>query len=154
MNGFNSVEDIFQGIRLGEIGARDRPVLAEPVPTDVAVPCPSADYAVAPAHAAYGSRWHEGTPGFPALCSCVGTGSAPIVRITQKLHARQRCCEQRGDPANSRPVSPMPCCLRVNGLQAMQAALGGEYIPVPPMVGLQYAQSPEKMAEKLRQAHA
>jgi hypothetical protein len=37
-NGFNSVEDIFQGIRRGEIGARDRVAPAAPAPTPAAAP--------------------------------------------------------------------------------------------------------------------
>lgn len=147
-NGFNRVEDIFQGIRLGEIGARDRPVLAEPVPTDVAVPAPPQTMLsrlptlpMAPD----GTRAHQ----LPSQLLMRGTGAAPLVNMTQKYtpgnaEANNAAIQQILDQYPNAMLSEREWA------EAMQASFGGDFIPVPPMVGLQYAQSPEKMAEKLR----
>jgi hypothetical protein len=146
--GFNRVEDIFQGIRRGEIGARERPVLAEPVPTDAAVPAPPQTMLsrlptlpMAPD----GTKAHQ----LPSPLLMQGTGAAPVVRITQKYTpgnaaANNAAIQQILDQYPNAMLSESEWA------EAMQASFGGDFIPVPPMVGLQYAQSPEKMAEKLR----
>jgi hypothetical protein len=146
--GFTRVEDIFQGIRRGEIGARERPVLAEPVPTDAAVPAPPQTMLsrlptlpMAPD----GTKAHQ----LPSPLLMQGTGAAPVVRITQKYTpgnaaANNAAIQQILDQYPNAMLSESEWA------EAMQASFGGDFIPVPPMVGLQYAQSPEKMAEKLR----
>jgi hypothetical protein len=78
-----------------------------------------------------------------------GTGAAPVVRITQKYTpgnaaANNAAIQQILDQYPNAMLSESEWA------EAMQASFGGDFIPVPPMVGLQYAQSPEKMAEKLR----
>jgi hypothetical protein len=147
-NGFNSVEDIFQGIRRGEIGARDRPVLAEPVPTDVAVPAPPQTMLsrlptlpMAPD----GTRAHQ----LPSQLLMRGTGAAPLVNMTQKYTPGNAAAN---NAAIQQILDQYPNAMSSERewAEAMQASFGGDFIPVPPMVGLQYAQSPEKMAEKLR----
>ena len=35
-------------------------------------------------------------------------------------------------------------------MDAMQDAFGGEFIPAPPLVAIEYSSSPEAMAEKLK----
>ena len=35
-------------------------------------------------------------------------------------------------------------------MDAMQDAFGGEYIPAPPLVAIQYSSSPEAMARSLK----
>jgi hypothetical protein len=146
--GFTRVEDIFQGIRRGEIGARERPVLAEPVPTDAAVPAPPQTMLsrlptlpMAPD----GTKAHQ----LPSPLLMQGTGAAPVVRITQKYTpgnaaANNAAIQQILDQYPNAMLSESEWA------EAMQASFGGDFIPVPPMVGLQYAQSPEMMAEKLR----
>jgi hypothetical protein len=92
-----------------------------------------------------GTKAHQ----LPSPLLMQGTGAAPVVRITQKYTpgnaaANNAAIQQILDQYPNAMLSESEWA------EAMQASFGGDFIPVPPMVGLQYAQSPEKMAEKLR----
>jgi hypothetical protein len=118
------------------------------VPTDAAVPAPPQTMLsrlptlpMAPD----GTKAHQ----LPSPLLMQGTGAAPVVRITQKYTpgnaaANNAAIQQILDQYPNAMLSESEWA------EAMQASFGGDFIPVPPMVGLQYAQSPEKMAEKLR----
>jgi gas vesicle protein len=143
-NGFNSVEDIFQGIRRGEIGARDR--VAPAAQTAAAAPSQVMlsrlpTLPMAPD----GTRAHQ----LPSQLLMRGTGAAPLVNMTQKYTPGNAAAN---NAAIQQILDQYPNAMSSERewAEAMQASFGGDFIPVPPMVGLQYAQSPEKMAEKLR----
>jgi hypothetical protein len=92
-----------------------------------------------------GTRAHQ----LPSQLLMRGTGAAPLVNMTQKYTPGNAAAN---NAAIQQILDQYPNAMSSERewAEAMQASFGGDFIPVPPMVGLQYAQSPEKMAEKLR----
>ena len=149
--GFKTIEDIFQGIRSGQIGSRER-IQQEAEPETDNVQQQSRRFSqrtffprldMAP----------EGTPNnhkLPSQLLIQGDGSQPIVKITQSYGPANR---EDNNSAIEQIINNNPDAMTsvAGWKKAMQEGLGGDYLPAPPLVAIEYSQSPERMAEKLKQ---
>ena len=145
--GFNSVEDIFDNVRSGKVGGRER-VAANP---EAEVEAESRAFSLkrftpelpmAPPEA----RAHK----LPYELLIEGNGQDPIVPITQKFTPANA---DRNNSAIELIMENNPDAMMSvgNWAKAMQEALGGDFIPAPPLVGIEYSQNPQVMADKLKQ---
>jgi hypothetical protein len=145
--GFNSVEDIFDNVRSGKVGGRER-VAANP---EAEVEAESRAFSLkrftpelpmAPPEA----RAHK----LPYELLIEGNGQDPIVPITQKFTPANAA---RNNSAIELIMENNPDAMMSvgNWAKAMQEALGGDFIPAPPLVGIEYSQNPQVMADKLKQ---
>ncbi len=145
--GFNSVEDIFDNVRSGKVGGRER-VAANP---EAEVEAESKAFSLkrftpelpmAPPEA----RAHK----LPYELLIEGNGQDPIVPITQKFTPANAA---RNNSAIELIMENNPDAMMSvgNWAKAMQEALGGDFIPAPPLVGIEYSQNPQVMADKLKQ---
>ena len=163
--GISSVEDIFENIKSGNLGARGI-ISSEkrPFPMITERDVPQRDYnkdltEVEKESLAYSLK--DFTPKLPFAPDGTrahqlthellieGSGREPTVQITQKYN--------RGNAeANNSSIEqileqhPNATDSVENWMDAMQDAFGGEHIPAPPLVAIQYSSSPEAMAEKLK----
>ncbi len=163
--GISSVEDIFENIKSGNLGARGI-ISSEkrPFPMITERDVPQRDYnkdltEVEKESLAYSlknftpklpfapdeTRAHQ----LPNELLIEGSGRSPTAQITQKYNMSnaesnnssiEQILEQHPNATDSVQ----------NWMDAMQDAFGGEYIPAPPLVAIQYSSSPEAMAEKLK----
>lgn len=145
--GFNSVEDIFDNVRSGKVGGRER---IAPNP-EAEVEAESRAFSLkrftpelpmAPPEA----RAHK----LPYELLIKGNGQDPIVPITQKFTPANAA---RNNSAIELILENNPDAMMSveNWAKAMQEALGGDFIPAPPLVGIEYSQNPRVMADKLKQ---
>ena len=163
--GISSVEDIFDNIRSGNIGARgiissEKDHFQMITERDV----PQRDYnkdltEVEKESLAYslknftpklpfapdGARAHK----LPHQLLIEGSGRPETIQITQKYN---RGNADRNNSSIEQILEQHPNATDSvqNWMDAMQDAFGGEYIPAPPLVAIQYSSSPEAMAEKLK----
>ena len=146
-SGFNSVEDIFDNIRSGKVGGRER-IAPDP---EAEVEAESRAFSLkrfdpelpmAPPEA----RAHK----LPYELLIKGDGKDPIVPITQKFTPANAA---RNNSAIELILENNPDAMMSvgNWAKAMQEALGGDFIPAPPLVGIEYSQNPRVMADKLKQ---
>ena len=146
-SGFNSVEDIFDNIRSGKVGGRER-IAPDP---EAEVEAESRAFSLkrftpelpmAPPEA----RAHK----LPYELLIKGNGQDPIVPITQKFTPANAA---RNNSAIELILENNPDAMMSveNWAKAMQEALGGDFIPAPPLVGIEYSQNPRVMADKLKQ---
>jgi len=146
-SGFNSVEDIFDNVRSGKVGGRER---IAPNP-EAEVEAESRAFSLkrftpelpmAPPEA----RAHK----LPYELLIKGNGQDPIVPITQKFTPANAA---RNNSAIELILENNPDAMMSveNWAKTMQEALGGDFIPAPPLVGIEYSQNPRVMAEKLKQ---
>ena len=144
--GINSVEDIFNDVRSGNIGKRDR--LPEPdaeVTEDVSrqsIRNFDPKLPVAPQDA----RAHK----LPYELLIQGNGSPAVLPITQ---AYTPANSNRNNSSIEQIIANNPdAMMSVEGwMKAMQEGLGGDYLPAPPLVAINYSQNPQVMADKLKQ---
>ncbi|WP_347852399.1 hypothetical protein, partial [Planktomarina sp.] len=144
--GINSVEDIFNDVKSGNIGKRDR--LPEPdaeVTEDVvrqSIRNFDPKLPVAPQDA----RAHK----LPYELLIQGNGSPAVLPITQ---AYTPANSNRNNSSIEQIIANNPdAMMSVEGwMKAMQEGLGGDYIPAPPLVAIKYSQNPQAMADKLKQ---
>ncbi len=155
--GFNDVEDIFENVRSGEIGRRERAKTPLDNLKDLQAQARSDVDQQAQAFslktfypklpfAPPGVRAHN----LPHQLLVEGDGTPPQVKITKKYTPKNAAAN---NSSIEQIIAEHPDALLSDAkwLQAMQAALGGDYLPAPPLVGIEYSKSPEAMAEKLRQ---
>ena len=155
--GFNDVEDIFENVRSGEIGRRERAKTPLDNLKDLQAQAGSDVDQQAQAFslktfypklpfAPEGVRAHN----LPHQLLVEGDGTPPQVKITKKYTPKNAAAN---NSSIEQIIAEHPDALLSDAkwLQAMQAALGGDYLPAPPLVGIEYSKSPEAMAEKLRQ---
>lgn len=155
--GFNDVEDIFENVRSGEIGRRERAKTPLDNLKDLQAQARSDVDQQAQAFslktfypklpfAPEGVRAHN----LPHQLLVEGDGTPPQVKITKKYTPKNAAAN---NSSIEQIIAEHPDALLSDAkwLQAMQAALGGDYLPAPPLVGIEYSKSPEAMAEKLRQ---
>ena len=78
-----------------------------------------------------------------------GSGRPETIQVTQKY---TRGNAERNNSSIEQILEQHPNATDSvqNWMDAMQDAFGGEYIPAPPLVAIQYSSSPEAMAEKLK----
>ena len=159
--GISSVEDIFDNIRSGNIGARGI-ISSEKRPFQMILNRdfgdPEADvesealafslknFTPKLPFAPDGSRAHQLT--HELLIE--GSGRGPTAQIFQKYN---RGNAERNNSSIEQILEQHPNATDSvqNWMDAMQDAFGGEYIPAPPLVAIQYSSSPEAMAEKLKE---
>jgi hypothetical protein len=143
--GFNSVEDIFDNVKSGNIGRRER-VIADPTDT---VEAQSRAYSIKQFSpvlpvAPEGTRSHQ----LPHELLIRGNGTEPIVSITQK-YAPTNAAENNSSIEQIIQNNP-DALMSVDGwMKAMQEGLGGDFIPAPPLVAIEYSRNPQAMADKL-----
>ena len=163
--GISSVEDIFENIKSGNLGARGI-ISSEkrPFPMITERDVPQRDYnkdltEVEKESLAYslknftpklpfapdGARAHK----LPHQLLIEGSGRPETIQITQKYN---RGNADRNNSSIEQILEQHPNATDSvqNWMDAMQDAFGGEYIPAPPLVAIQYSSSPEAMAEKLK----
>lgn len=163
--GISSVEDIFENIKSGNLGARGI-ISSEkrPFPMITERDVPQRDYnkdltEVEKESLAYslknftpklpfapdGSRAHK----LPHQLLIEGSGRPETIQITQKYN---RGNAERNNSSIEQILEQHPNATDSveSWMDAMQDAFGGEYIPAPPLVAIQYSSSPEAMAEKLK----
>ena len=158
--GISSVEDIFDNIRSGNIGARGI-ISSEKRPFQMILNRdfgdPEADveseslsfslknFTPKLPFAPDGSRAHK----LPHQLLIEGSGRSETIQITQKYN---RGNAERNNSSIEQILEQHPNATDSveNWMDAMQDAFGGEYIPAPPLVAIQYSSSPEAMAEKLK----
>ena len=145
--GFKSVEDIFDNVKSGNIGKRDR-VIADPTDT---VEAEARAYSIKNFSpqlpmAPEGTREHK----LPYELLMRGDGTPPTVPITQKYTPANAA---RNNSSIEQIMQNNPDALMsVDGwMKAMQEGLGGDFIPAPPLVAIEYSQNPQVMADKLKQ---
>jgi len=144
--GINSVEDIFNDVKSGNLGKRDR--LPEPdaeVTEDVSrqsIRNFDPKLPVAPQDA----RAHK----LPYELLIEGNGSPAAFPITQSYTPANA---DRNNSSIEQIIENNPdAMMSVGGwMKAMQEGLGGDYIPAPPLVAINYSQNPMVMADKLKQ---
>jgi hypothetical protein len=145
--GFNSVEDIFNDVRSGKVGGRER-VAANP---EAEVEAESRAYSIkrfdpklpmAPPE----TKAHQ----LPYELLMEGSGAPPIVSIKQK-YSPVNVAENNSSIEQIIENNPDAMMSVSNWAKAMQEALGGDFIPAPPLVGIEYSQNPQAMADKLKQ---
>jgi hypothetical protein len=159
--GISSVEDIFDNIRSGNIGARGI-ISSEKRPFQMILNRdfgdPEADveseslsfslknFTPKLPFAPDGSRAHK----LPHQLLIEGSGRPETIQITQKYN---RGNAERNNSSIEQILEQHPNATDSveNWMDAMQDAFGGEYIPAPPLVAIQYSSSPEAMAEKLKE---
>ena len=144
--GISSVEDIFDNIRSGKVGSRTRD-LGNPE-ADVeseALAFSLKNFTPKLPFAPDGSRAHK----LPHQLLIEGSGRPETIQITQKYN---RGNADRNNSSIEQILEQHPNATDSvqNWMDAMQDAFGGEYIPAPPLVAIQYSSSPEAMAEKLK----
>lgn len=145
--GFKSVEDIFDNVKSGNIGKRDR-VIADPTDT---VEAQSLAYSIKNFSpklpvAPEGTRSHQ----LPYELLIEGNGTPPVASITQEYKPNNVA---RNNSSIEQIIQDNPDALMsVDGwMKAMQDGLGGDFIPAPPLVAIEYSQNPQAMADKLKQ---
>jgi hypothetical protein len=143
--GFNSVEDIFDNVKSGNIGRRER-VIADPTDT---VEAQSRAYSIKQFSpvlpvAPEGVTAHK----LPYELLIKGTGAAPTIPITQSYTPANAA---RNNSSIEQIIQNNPDALMsVDGwMKAMQEGLGGDFIPAPPLVAIEYSRNPQAMADKL-----
>jgi len=145
--GFKTVEDIFDNVKSGNIGKRDR-LPQDPLGTvegearKWSIKNFSPQLPVAPE----GTREHK----LPYELLIQGDGTPPSVPITQKYTPANAA---RNNSSIELIIQNNPNALMsVDGwMKAMQEGLGGDFIPAPPLVAIEYSQNPQVMADKLKQ---
>ena len=163
--GISSVEDIFENIKSGNLGARGI-ISSEkrPFPMITERDVPQRDYnkdltEVEKESLAYslkdftpklpfapdGAKAHK----LPHQLLIQGLGRPETIKVTQKY---TRGNAERNNSSIEQILEQHPNATDSveNWMDAMQDAFGGEYIPAPPLVAIQYSSSPEAMAEKLK----
>lgn len=158
--GISSVEDIFDNIRSGNIGARGI-ISSEKRPFQMILNRdfgdPEADvesealafslknFTPKLPFAPDGARAHK----LPHQLLIEGSGRPETIQVTQKY---TRGNAERNNSSIEQILEQHPNATDSveNWMDAMQDAFGGEYIPAPPLVAIQYSSSPEAMAEKLK----
>ena len=93
-----------------------------------------------------GSRAHK----LPHQLLVQGTGARPSVKITQS-YTPENAAANNSSIEQIIERHPDAMMSEENWMEAMQDALGGDFLPAPPLVGIEYSRSPERMAEKLQQ---
>jgi len=163
--GISSVEDIFENIKSGNLGARGI-ISSEkrPFPMITERDVPQRDYnkdltEVEKESLAYslkdftpklpfapdGAKAHK----LPHQLLIQGLGRPETIKVTQKY---TRGNAERNNSSIEQILEQHPNATDSveNWMDAMHDAFGGEYIPAPPLVAIQYSSSPEAMAEKLK----
>ena len=163
--GISSVEDIFENIKSGNLGARGI-ISSEkrPFPMITERDVPQRDYnkdltEVEKESLAYslknftpklpfapdGARAHK----LPHQLLIEGSGRPETIQVTQKY---TRGNAERNNSSIEQILEQHPNATDSveNWMDAMQDAFGGEFIPAPPLVAIEYSSSPEAMAEKLK----
>lgn len=150
--GFAGVSDIFDGIKSGEIGKRERIApteKADPDQGDVeqeSIKFSTKAFFPKLNMAPEGSRAHK----LPHQLLVQGTGARPSVKITQS-YTPENAAANNSSIEQIIERHPDAMMSEENWMEAMQDALGGDFLPAPPLVGIEYSRSPERMAEKLQQ---
>ena len=158
--GISSVEDIFDNIRSGNIGARGI-ISSEKRPFQMILNRDFGDpegdvesqslafslknFTPKLPFAPDGARAHK----LPHQLLIEGSGRPETIQVTQKY---TRGNAERNNSSIEQILEQHPNATDSvqNWMDAMQDAFGGEYIPAPPLVAIQYSSSPEAMAEKLK----
>ena len=158
--GISSVEDIFDNIRSGNIGARGI-ISSEKRPFQMILNRdfgdPEADveseslafslknFTPKLPFAPDGARAHK----LPHQLLIQGSGRPETIKVTQQ-YTRGNAERNNSSIEQILNLHPNATDSVQNWMDAMQDAFGGEYIPAPPLVAIQYSSSPEAMAEKLK----
>lgn len=161
--GFTDVEQIFEGIKKGEVGGRNRSkerdyltvdleeyLAQQPQDSDT-----NQELVTRYSQQKFTPRLNKAPEGvrahnLPDMLLVRGTGAKPAFKITQKY------TPQNADANNlaiEEVIQKHPNALMSvgNWARAMQDAFGGDYLPTPPLVAMEYAQDPAAMVEKLKQ---
>ena len=156
--GLNTVEDIFQGVRSGKIGSRQLGEDArgeffrrnEQETEDVQLQSMRFSQKTFSPRLNMAPDGAPKTHRLPSQLLIEGNGRKPSVKITQQYGGSNR---ESNNSSIEQIINDHPdAMMSVEGwTRAMQDALGGDYVPAPPLVGIEYTQSPDKMAEKLKQ---
>ena len=156
--GFNTLEDIFQGVRSGKIGSRQLGQDAtgkffrrnEQEAEDVQLQSRRFSERVFSPRLDMADPETPKTHRLPSELLVLGDRTPPTVKITQSYGPANR---EENNSSIEQIINEHPDALMsVDGWKrAMQSALGGVHLPAPPLVAIEYSQSPEKMAEKLKQ---
>ena len=149
--GMTDANQIFDGVRFGEIGKRDRKVenRATPVSPNADAEDAGRDLRSQARYSALtvpeGTRAHK----LPDILLSKGDGSEPTQPITQSYSPSNIL---RNNTAIDAALAEHPDSLRSeagwSGL--MQATFGGEYLPKAPFVAINYASDPNAIAQKLK----
>lgn len=138
-----SAEDIFEDIISGKIGERERGEPTGDVEADARRWSKIKFEPVLPV-APNDAREHK----LPSQLLIKGSGTPPSVSITQAYTPANAA---RNNSAIEQILEQHPNATDSvdNWIAAMEDAVGGEYLPAPPLVAIEYSQNPERMAEKL-----
>ena len=138
-----SAEDIFDDIISGKIGERERGEPTADVEADARRWSKIKFEPVLPV-APDDAREHK----LPSQLLIKGSGTPPTVSITQAYTPANAA---RNNSAIEQILEQHPNATDSvdNWVAAMEDAVGGEFLPAPPLVAIEYSQNPERMAEKL-----
>lgn len=131
--GLTDPNAIFEGVRFGDIGKRERKVVAPAEPTRFsALTVPE------------GTTAH----GLPDVLLEGGDGSKAVLPITQKYNKSNVA---KNNAAIDTALASNPAGLKSEPgwLGLMQQTFGGEYLPKTPYVAVSYASDPKRIADKL-----
>ena len=138
-----SAEDIFDDIISGKVGERERGEPTGDVEADARRWSKTKFEPVLPV-APNDAREHK----LPSQLLIKGSGTPPTVSITQAYTPANAA---RNNSAIEQILEQHPNATDSvdNWIAAMEDAVGGEFLPAPPLVAIEYSQNPERMAEKL-----
>lgn len=150
--GITDPNQIFEGVRFGQIGGRERktenrvsPVSPNEAATERASKLEAVMRDKPMLTVPEGTRAHK----LPDVLLTSGNGQEPSFPITQKYAPANI---QRNNVAITDAISSNEGALasEYGWGKLMQETFGGEYLPKAPFVAIDYARSPEAVAEKLK----
>ena len=144
--GINSVEDIFNDVKSGNLGNRDRLPEPDAEVTEAVSRQSIRNFAPKLPTAPQDARAHK----LPYELLIEGNGSPAAFPITQSYTPANA---DRNNSSIEQIIANNPdAMMSVGGwMKAMQEGLGGDYLPAPPLVAINYSQNPNIMADKLKQ---